>query len=251
VRGIHLLPNVFTAANLSLGFASATLAVTDGPESLTMAAWMIIGAWVMDACDGRVARWTRSVSEFGTEFDSLADLVSFGVAPALLLLRASLTAFGAAGFAAALAFVLAAALRLARFNVQARSPGQSSYFFTGCPIPAAAVLVASLFVHDQRLAPPLDARIYLGVTITLAVLMVSYVPYPSMKKPRERNSSLAVTLSILALVALALFTYRESMILALASLYVASGPFWKVTRALVGPAHRLREALTWRGSGRL
>ena len=147
-RGIYILPSLLTTGNLSAGFISVLLSIH---SEFTMAAWCIILAILFDMLDGRVARWTNSTSNFGIELDSLADLVSFGVAPAVLMYQMVLYTMHKPGMAISLFYVIAGAIRLARFNAKANS-GESSTDFVGLPIPAGAGILASFVLSYQLFA---------------------------------------------------------------------------------------------------
>jgi CDP-diacylglycerol--serine O-phosphatidyltransferase len=146
------------------------------------AAWAILFATIFDGLDGWVARLTNSTTKFGIELDSLSDLVSFGVAPAVLMYKWALTPFGRFGWAAAFWFMACGALRLARYNVQMGSTESKS--FTGMPIPGAATIIASLvlFYHEISDMPPVKNILILGLTVLLAFLMVSTLKYHGAKE---------------------------------------------------------------------
>jgi len=146
------------------------------------AAWAILFATIFDGLDGWVARLTNSTTKFGIELDSLSDLVSFGVAPAVLMYKWALAPFGRIGWAAAFWFMACGALRLARYNVQMGSTESKS--FTGMPIPGAATIIASLvlFYHEMSGIPPGKNILFLGLTVLLAFLMVSTLKYHGAKE---------------------------------------------------------------------
>ena len=137
-KGVYILPNLFTTGTLFAGYYSIVSAMNGQYEK---AAWFILIATVFDGLDGQVARMTNTTSRFGVEYDSLADLVAFGVAPGLLMYSWALTTFGKLGWLAAFLYVVCGALRLARFNVQVETV--ESKRFVGLPIPSAAWMVAS------------------------------------------------------------------------------------------------------------
>ncbi len=137
-RGVYILPNLFTTGGLVSGFYSVILTLSGQYE---MAAFMILVAHLFDGLDGRIARLTRTTSRFGVEYDSLADLIAFGVAPGILVYEWALKPWGTWGWLAASLYVTCGALRLARFNVQVDLAEKRA--FTGMPIPAAADMVAS------------------------------------------------------------------------------------------------------------
>jgi len=178
-KGIYLLPNTLTLCSMLLGFYSI-LSTLKG--NYVYAAWAILFATIFDGLDGWVARLTNSTTKFGIELDSLSDLVSFGVAPAVLIYKWALAPFGRIGWAAAFWFMACGALRLARYNVQMGSAESKS--FTGMPIPGAATIIASLvlFYHEMSDIPPEKNILILGLTVLLAFLMVSTLKYHGAKE---------------------------------------------------------------------
>lgn len=220
-KGIYILPNLLTAASLFSGFYSI-MATLNGNYS-TAAIWVFI-ALVFDGLDGKVARLTGTTSRFGVEFDSLSDLVSFGVSPALMMYVWVLKPFGRLGWLAAFLFLACGALRLARFNVQVNTVEMTR--FVGLPIPAAACMVSStvlLFSHFgwpssyKRLA--VIALIYL-----LAFLMVSSIRYYSFKDP-ELIKRQPFGMLVLAIVLLIIVVAEPAiMVFTLMLCYVLSGP---------------------------
>ena len=202
---MFVLPNLFTVSSIFCGFYALTLCAGEAsPTNLYKAALAIFFGIFFDGFDGRVARLTKTQSAFGMELDSLADVVSFGVAPGLLVYKWALQDFGFLGIFIAFLFAACGALRLARFNVLAqRSPhGGGSSFFVGLPIPLAAGVVISLVMawHGARGGPLADeARIPVAVTtVFLSLLMVSTVRYRTFKDARLSKRSAAVFLFILA-----------------------------------------------------
>lgn len=180
-RGIYILPNLFTTASLFTGFMSLIWASSGNFEWSAMA---ILFSALMDGLDGKVARLTGTASEFGVQYDSLADLVAFGVAPGFMVYAWMLGAFGRAGAAMAFLFATCGALRLARFNVAAAT-GASKKFFIGLPIPAAGCTLASLVFFVPYLPDFLHVVVpgfCLLLTGLLGVLMVSRVRYYSFKE---------------------------------------------------------------------
>lgn len=174
---IYVLPNLLTTCNLGCGFLAAIFAIKG---QFLFAAYAIVGAAIFDQFDGRLARLTRSTSKFGAEYDSLCDLVSFGMAPALLLYLWSLSPLGRLGGVACFLFVACGALRLARFNVQAGVVEKN--YFQGLPIPMAAGIVASSVLAFDDLGLEAQGNIgLLGMTILLAIVMVSTFRYRSFK----------------------------------------------------------------------
>ncbi len=174
---IYVLPNLLTTGNMFFGFVAIVLSIQ---QNFTHAAYAIVGAAIFDLLDGRVARLTHSTSQFGAEYDSLCDLVSFGVAPGILLYLWALQPFGRIGWLASFLFACCGALRLARFNVQANVIEKN--YFQGLPIPMAAGIVASSVLAFTELDLEASRSYYLlGMTILLAFVMVSNFRYRSFK----------------------------------------------------------------------
>ncbi len=179
-RGIYLLPNAFTTAALFAGFYAMVQAIGGAYD---IAAIAIFVAMVLDGMDGRVARLTNTQSAFGEQYDSLSDMTSFGVAPALIMYQWILEDLGRWGWLAAFVYVACAALRLARFNINTGVVDKR--FFQGLPSPSAAALVAGFvwLVVDHRLPIPPDALAWVGFGVTLyaGLSMVSNAPFYSGK----------------------------------------------------------------------
>ena len=230
-RGIYLLPSLFTTGNLFFGYASV-IATVQG--DYRRAALFIGISFVLDGVDGRLARVTKSQTDFGSIYDSLADLVAFGIAPAVLVFSWSLWHFDRIGWLIGFLFVICAAARLARFTVQPSSAGRS--FFSGLPAPAAAGLLAALtFFSPDRIVTLDAARALLAAVVVTAVLMISTVRYRSLKEVefRRRQPYTLVALIGLAIVLIALDP--PMVLLLLATGYVISGP---VERLIVRLRHR-------------
>ena len=179
-RGVYILPNLFTTASLFTGFLAMLLAVQGNIEGSALA---ILFSALMDGLDGKVARLTNTASEFGIQYDSLADLVAFGVAPAFTSWMWVLEGYGKLGIGVAFLYVACTALRLARFNVCVTTV--SKKFFVGLPCPAAGCAVAMFILFSSYLPSWLEARTpFLGLVVTfvMALLMVSRVRYFSFKE---------------------------------------------------------------------
>ncbi len=180
-KGFYILPNLLTTASLFIGFMGILWAI-EGRFSHTAAA--ILAACIFDGLDGKIARLTKSTSEFGIQFDSLSDLVSFGVCPAIMVFLWHTHAFGQLGLAVAFLFMACGALRLARFNLQTKNLPKK--FFLGLPIPAAACTLASLVLFSGFLPHEIMAIILpkatLIITFVLSLLMISKVKYASFKE---------------------------------------------------------------------
>lgn len=177
-KGINILPSLFTTGNIFCGFY-AFIAVLDG--KFYMAAWAIVFAIIFDGLDGRIARLTKTTSEFGVQYDSLADIISFGMAPAFLIYVWKLKPFGRIGWMAAFLFLICATLRLARFNTIELKSGTDQ--FQGLPTPGAAAVIATIVIlSEDRLFHPVQPVFLVATVYLLAFLMVSNIPYPAFKK---------------------------------------------------------------------
>jgi CDP-diacylglycerol--serine O-phosphatidyltransferase len=226
-RGIYLLPNILTTANLFCGFYGILASMQGGYE---LSAVLLVVAMILDSLDGRIARMTNTMSKFGAEFDSLADLVTFGVAPAILTYSWALSAYGKWGWMVAFLFVVCGALRLARFNIQIGII--ESRVFNGLPIPGAASVIATgimLYFYLGGQGKYHDFSI-LTTTVALALLMVSNIKYYSFKDlnffSRKPFMSFVLIVIVLIIVAaepqITLFTFSVG--------YSLSGPFWWLIR---------------------
>ncbi len=230
--GLYLLPHLFTTGNLLFGFFSLVQAAAG---NFDRAALGIVLAGICDVLDGRVARLARSTSRFGAEYDSLADVISFGVAPAMLAFHAgNLEVLGRTGWVMAFVYAVATALRLARFNVSAsRFPGR----FEGLPSPAAAGTVAATqwfvsFLREHGLEVSVPESLVAGGIATLGLLMVSSIPYRSFKEIDLRHSFRTLVLVVLALVVIVQEPSVSLFLLAVA--YLATGPVEWGWRRVVG-----------------
>jgi CDP-diacylglycerol---serine O-phosphatidyltransferase len=258
---VYLLPNLITASSLFLGLLAMKLSfegriLENFSNHFVLAAYCIIGAAIADGLDGSVARLTRTQSQFGVQLDSLCDLVSFGVAPGILIYNMALHQMNRVGFAVCFLYALCGALRLARFNVMA-SKGKASGNFTGIPIPMAAipVCVCILAYHEMLLwtsegghagwaltmadvltRPVVSNWIFVGILFVLSLGMIStfeYVSTKNMRLPRKRPFRfLAFVLMCLVM----LFTLEFTLTLAVLMLiYCLHGPvmwlFFKIDKA--------------------
>ena len=221
-RGVFLLPATITSIGLLSGFYSMVSAVTGHFE---VAAVMIIIAFFCDGLDGRIARASRTSSQFGVEYDSLSDVVAFGVAPAMLVFSWALKPIGSLGIAVGGLFVLCGALRLARFNVQTATADKSR--FVGLPIPGAAVMIASLvlaYSYFEFDSPRTLCTFMAPITLTLGGLMISRVPYPSFKTMKLEKRAQVELVIIMMVVAAMLFAMPQLTAFLLSAAYVLSGP---------------------------
>jgi CDP-diacylglycerol--serine O-phosphatidyltransferase len=220
-KGIYILPNLFTTGSLFAGFYGI-VATTNGNYT-TAAIWVLVSS-IFDGLDGKVARLTGTSTKFGVEYDSLADLVAFGVAPGLLMYCWALKPFGRLGWLAAFLFVVCGALRLARFNVQVNTV--ESKRFVGLPIPAAASMVsATVLLFDHFGWPGSFRKLAILILIyLLAFLMVSSFRYYSFKDPEfiKRQPFVFLVLAVLMLIIIAAEPVVMLFVLFLA--YTFSGP---------------------------
>jgi CDP-diacylglycerol--serine O-phosphatidyltransferase len=236
-RGIYLLPNLITSAGLFCGVFSL---VQTMQGNYATAALAILVAQVFDALDGRVARMTNTTSRFGIEYDSLCDLVSFGVAPGLLIYKWALMPWGVWGWSAVGLYVICSAIRLARFNLLVGRV--DSGYFLGLPVPGSALMLSSVVLMYRYVGrsglPPKHIALLL-LTYALALLMVSTVRYTSFKDlklhSRQPLSMLVVAVLVLSLAVAAYPLFLFSGI----SAYVASGPImayvaWRAGKAPFG-----------------
>ncbi|MCG6876895.1 MAG: CDP-diacylglycerol--serine O-phosphatidyltransferase [Betaproteobacteria bacterium] len=217
-RGIYLLPNLFTTGALFAGFYAIVQAMNSRYEHAAIAVFI---AMVLDGLDGRVARMTRTQSEFGAEYDSLSDMVCFGVAPALIMYEWALQGFGRMGWIIAFIYCVGAALRLARFNTNIDVVDKR--YFQGLPSPAAAALVVGfIWVSDDFQISRVETVRWLAALLTLyaGLTMVANVPFYSFKDFNLRRS---VPFWAILLVVLALVMISAKPPLVLFGLFVAYG----------------------------
>ena len=219
-RGAAILPSLFTIGNLFLGFWAMVRTIHG---QYAEAAPLIFWAILLDVLDGRIARMTGTTSEFGGELDSLADVVSFGVAPALLAYSWGFATLPRVGWLVAFLFVACGTLRLARFNVQKSSV--DGRYFVGLPIPAAAAPVAALVnVSPMPVDEKTHAVLWLALLIVLSFLMVSTFRYTSFKKVDLKSRRSYVTVVGTVLLFVVVMMHPEWCLLALATLFWLSGP---------------------------
>ena len=231
--GVFILPSLLTAANLFCGFYAIVSVLN---SDYITAAIAILIAMLFDGFDGKIARLTNSTSRFGVEFDSLSDLISFGLAPGLLIYTWALNGYGKIGWLAVFLFVVCGAMRLARFNVQ--SAVSDSKYFLGLPIPAAAGLIATTVIFDNHIlemGKEVRPIVVLIITYLLAYLMVSTIKYRSFKDVHlgERKPLSALVAAVLLLIIIV--AEPQIMLFILFVLYASSGPVEK----LLVPVSRL------------
>jgi CDP-diacylglycerol--serine O-phosphatidyltransferase len=235
-KATAMVPNMFTVGNMALGFF-AILAAVDGRWVAAPVAVFI--AHALDILDGRIARWMRVSSAFGGEFDSFADWVSFGIAPAIMIYLLALKDFGRPGFLLVFLYVLAGAFRLARFNLKAAEPsdGSPSLTFTGLPIPVAGGFIAILVLlfglyqneHPGRTFPLLYNKIPMlraGIPIivfSLSFLMVSKIPFSTFKRTHFFRPQSYQTFMLTLFVGFMIYAYPQNTIFFMYAGYILTG----------------------------
>ncbi len=223
---MFVLPNLFTVSSIFCGFYALTLCLSAQPEPIHLyrAAVAIFFGMFFDMFDGRVARLTRTQSEFGVQLDSLADVISFGMAPALMIYLWALAALPKPWSLAPFLYLAAGATRLARFNIQV--PSQDRRFFVGLPIPAAAcVLAATVFYSPARVVDPIAAILVAVLLSVLGLLMVSQLRYRSFKEIDVRGRVPWAMVAAMALVFFVVAASPQLIGLALSFAYLLSGLF--------------------------
>ncbi len=228
-KGIYFLPNLFTTASLFMGFYSIIASIQ---EKFFLAAIAILVALVFDGLDGRIARMTNTTSRFGAEYDSLADLIAFGVAPSLMAYIWAMSFYGKLGWMAGFLFVVCGALRLARYNIQIGLI--NSKYFNGLPIPAAACVIATTVIFFDHIGIEGTLRdpfyMVMILVVILALLMVSNVKYYSFKKMNLR-SRMPFKILLLAIgIFLVFYLKPEIMAFVIMTGYALSGPVWWVLK---------------------
>ncbi len=234
-RGIYLLPNLFTTGCLFCGFYAVTAAMNDRFET---AALLVFTAMVMDGLDGRVARLTNTQTAFGAEYDSLSDMVSFGMSPALVMYLWSLSTLSRLGWFAAFVYTAAAALRLARFNTQIGV--EDKRYFQGLPSPSAAAVVVGFIWMSETYGLNGEAMRYVAVALTTvtALLMVSNIRYYSFKEVDVRGRVPFMVVILVMLVFAIVFTNPQLMLFVIFAGYAVSGPLMTL---ILLQRHRIRK----------
>jgi CDP-diacylglycerol--serine O-phosphatidyltransferase len=227
-KGIYILPNLFTSASLFSGFYAIIASIQERYEAAAVA---ILVSCVFDALDGKIARFTKSTSHFGTEYDSLSDLVAFGVAPGVLAFQWALEPFGRLGWLASFIYVICGALRLARFNVQKDSTDAN--YFKGLPIPVAAAFIACLILFIGALGglPRPMPVLFIMPIYVLAFLMVSNIQYPSFKKLELKKQKPFNVLVAIILILTVIAYQPKVMLFIIAVIYILYGPVFTIHRA--------------------
>ena len=235
-RMVYLIPNLLTTGNLFSGLASILFVFANKVE---LAAIAILVAIVFDVLDGTSARLMKSTSDFGLQYDSLSDLVSFGVAPGVIMYAWALSTPEMLAAAVMFAFVACGALRLARHNVLATN-NHDSQAFTGLPIPGAAGVIASLIIFDHHVVPLGESiKPILGIvmTLSLAFLMVSTIRYRSLKELKTQEHHHFNYLVYGVLILMAVLAYPQAMLFVVFAAYVLSGVVdqgWQLIAGMLG-----------------
>lgn len=225
-KGMYIIPSLFTVSNIFCGFSSISFAIRGNYEI----AGVLIGiAMILDTLDGRIARMTNTASEFGVQLDSLADVITFGVAPAVLCYQWAFSDYGGphamqrAGWIVCFLYLICAASRLARFNVQSAAPHDKRYF-VGMPTPAAAGLVAAtVYCFPDRIAGNPAAVVTLGVMALLAFLMISQIRYRAFKDLNLRQPRSFRITALIAFIIGAVAWNPKITLITLATVYTLSG----------------------------
>jgi len=245
-KGIFIIPSLFTCGNMAFGILSIFSSI-DG--NFIRAAWLLIGALACDILDGRIARMTNTTSDFGMELDSLSDLVSFGMAPGIMMYMLVLNTMGKIGIAIAILYVLCCALRLARFNVLAQS-GELYKHFVGLPTPASAGVIISFVLSYELLGPegftlnfktipvlmklmPTFFRVMPIVMAVLSFLMVSNIPYMSFKGLKLSKVRTIELLALMIVLIIVVVVYPQNTFFIIFSVYAVSGLLFYVPGIII------------------
>ena len=216
---LFILPNLFTASSIFVGVISI---VEASKGNFVLASWLILLALIFDGLDGRIARMTNTTSQFGVEFDSLADIISFGIAPAMLLYFFTGHEFGRFGILVSALYIIFGAIRLARFNIITAKTDPN--VFIGLPIPTAAVFVSMWILLFHKYTLENYSIILLFLALGVAVLMVSNFRYPSFKKVQLDKPMVFKTMIALLLVASLLYLYSAEGLAIVLLGYTLYGP---------------------------
>jgi CDP-diacylglycerol--serine O-phosphatidyltransferase len=216
---IYILPNLFTASSIFIGVISI---VEASKGHITLSAWLILLALVFDGLDGRVARLTNTTSQFGVEFDSLADIISFGIAPAMLLYFYIGEGFGRFGILVSALYVIFGAIRLARFNISTAKTDPN--VFIGLPIPTAAIFISMWILLFHKYGLDHLGIVLLLLSLGVAILMVSNFRYPSFKQVQLDKPMVFKTMILLVLTASLLYLFAAEGFALIILIYVIYGP---------------------------
>jgi len=249
-KGIFIIPSLFTCGNMAFGMLSIFSSI-DG--HFIPAAWLLIGALACDILDGRIARMTNTTSDFGMQLDSLSDLVSFGMAPGIMMYMLVLNTMGKIGIAIAILYVLCCALRLARFNVLAQS-GELQKHFVGLPTPASAGVIISFVLSYELLSPeyvlnsktipflmnqmPAFFKAMPVVITVLSFLMVSNIPYASFKKVKLSRVRTIEIFALMIVLIILVVVYPQNIFFIIFSVYAVSGLIFYLPRIIIRRKNR-------------
>lgn len=230
-KGIYLLPNLFTTSALFSGFYAIIASMRGDFESAAIAIFI---AMIMDGIDGRVARLTNTQSAFGAEYDSMADIVSFGIAPSLVVYNWGLMSLGKMGWLVAFFYTAATALRLARFNTRIQDETQDHRFFQGLASTPAAGLIASMVwvAYEYTLYGKALWMLAGGITLIAGILMVSNIRFYSFKEVDLKGRVPFIAVLMVLLIFVAVSIEPPLVLLASFSLYALSGPIFSLKRRL-------------------
>lgn len=232
-KGVYIFPNMITTASLFSGFYAIITTMKANPanpgKSFITASWLILMAMIFDALDGRVARLTNSTSAFGVEYDSLSDLISFGLAPSLLIYKYALLDFGKWGYLAAFLYAACTALRLARFNIQVDTVERNRFVGLASPAAAAVLVTTILLAHEveKRFGIPVSANRHIAIllmTYAVSLLMVSNTPYLSFKSMKFMQRQQFGTMFLFIVLFTLAIAEPEFVLFTIVFLYAASGP---------------------------
>ncbi|OQX49591.1 MAG: CDP-diacylglycerol--serine O-phosphatidyltransferase [Epsilonproteobacteria bacterium 4484_20] len=216
---IYILPNLFTASSIFIGVISI---VEASKGHFVLASWLILLALVFDGLDGRIARMTNTTSRFGVEFDSLADIISFGIAPAMLLYFFIGQEFGRFGILVSALYVIFGAIRLARFNISTAKTDPN--VFIGLPIPTAAIFLSMWILLFNKYALEDYSIVLLFLALGVSVLMVSNFRYPSFKKVKLDRPMVFKTMIAVVMLASLLYLFSAEGFALIILVYVLYGP---------------------------
>ena len=216
---LYVLPNLFTASSIFVGVISI---VEASKGNFVLASWLILLALIFDGLDGRIARMTNTTSKFGVEFDSLADIISFGIAPAMILYFFTGHEFGRFGILVSALYVIFGAIRLARFNISTAKTDPN--VFIGLPIPTAAIFVSMWILLFHKYSLESYSIILLCLALGVALLMVSNFRYPSFKKVQLDKPMVFRTLIMLTITASLLYLFSAEGFALIILAYTLYGP---------------------------
>ena len=261
-KGIYIIPSLFTCGNMSFGILSIFSSIQG---NFILSAYFLMGALACDIIDGRIARMTKTTSDFGMQLDSLSDLISFGAAPAVMMYMLVLNTMENAGIAIAVLYVLCCALRLARFNVLAYS-GEAHKHFVGLPTPASAGVIISFVLTYKLLAPaeltlnaktipvlmelmPAFFQVMPIVMVVLSFLMVSNIPYTSFKNIKLSKARTIELLALFIVLIILIVIFPQNTIFIIFTIYAASGLLLYIPRIIMKKKNKRKSQETIEENG--